>query len=94
MSAGKYLLNLFNRSLYEVIVNTQKALKRVFSSIKCFFFSILFFKVDVDECEDLATRFEISSMPTFLFIKNGEKVDSFSGANRDKLEKTITQYTG
>lgn len=32
-------------------------------------------------------------MPTFVFIKNGEQVDSFSGANADKLEKYITQLT-
>lgn len=49
-------------------------------------------QVDVDECEDLAMRFEISSMPTFIFLKNGEKVDGFSGANQDRLEKTIVQY--
>ncbi|XP_055294822.1 thioredoxin-2-like [Sitodiplosis mosellana] len=49
-------------------------------------------KVDVDECEDLAMRFDISSMPTFVFLKKGEKVEVFSGANPDKLEKTIVQY--
>lgn len=48
-------------------------------------------QVDVDECEDLAMRFDISSMPTFVFLKNGEKVEVFSGANPDKLEKTIIQ---
>lgn len=54
----------------------------------------LFRQVDVDECEDLAMRYDISSMPTFIFIKNGEKIDSFSGANREKLEKTILQHIG
>jgi thioredoxin-like negative regulator of GroEL len=51
------------------------------------------FQVDVDECEDLAIRFNISSMPTFVFIKNKGQIDSFSGANADKLEKTIIQHS-
>ncbi|XP_031625960.1 thioredoxin-2-like [Contarinia nasturtii] len=54
--------------------------------------NIVVLKVDVDECEELAMRFDVSSMPTFVFMKDGKKVDSFSGANPDKLEKTIVQY--
>lgn len=50
-----------------------------------------FIQVDVDECEELAMKYDISSMPTFVFLKNGEKVLSFSGANPDKLEKTIVE---
>jgi len=54
---------------------------------------IFVLKVDVDECEQLTERYNISSMPTFLFIKGGEVKDMFSGANAEKLEKYITQYT-
>jgi len=53
--------------------------------------NIVVVKVDVDECEELAMKYEISSMPTFVFLKDGEKVESFSGANPDKLQKTIVQ---
>ncbi|KFB35491.1 hypothetical protein ZHAS_00002241 [Anopheles sinensis] len=52
---------------------------------------IVVVKVDVDECEDLAAQYNISSMPTFLFIKNKQVVTQFSGANADKLENHITQ---
>ncbi|KAJ8917391.1 hypothetical protein NQ315_002415, partial [Exocentrus adspersus] len=51
--------------------------------------NILILKVDVDECEDIAMEYNISSMPTFVFIKNKAVVTTFSGANYDKLKQTI-----
>nr|5DBQ_A Chain A, Thioredoxin [Anticarsia gemmatalis]5DBQ_B Chain B, Thioredoxin [Anticarsia gemmatalis] len=51
--------------------------------------SIVVVKVDVDECEDIATEYNINSMPTFVFVKNGKKIEEFSGANVDKLRNTI-----
>ena len=35
---------------------------------------VVFIKVDVDECEDVASDYNISCMPTFLYLKNGDKV--------------------
>ncbi|XP_018565411.1 thioredoxin-2 [Anoplophora glabripennis] len=54
--------------------------------------NILILKVDVDECEDIAMEYNISSMPTFVFIKNKAVVTTFSGANYDKLKQTIESY--
>lgn len=36
--------------------------------------SIIFLKVDVDENDEIAATYEVSSMPTFIFIKKGEVV--------------------
>lgn len=36
--------------------------------------NVVFLKVDVDEAEDVAMEYNISAMPTFLFMKNGKKV--------------------
>nr|CAD7458636.1 unnamed protein product [Timema tahoe] len=52
---------------------------------------IVVLKVDVDECEDLVAIYEISSMPTFVFIKNKAKVESFSGSNAEKLKALVLQ---
>ncbi|CAG9572656.1 unnamed protein product [Danaus chrysippus] len=51
--------------------------------------SIVVLKVDVDECEDIATEYNVNAMPTFVFIKNSQKLEEFSGANVDKLKNTI-----
>lgn len=49
--------------------------------------------MDVDECEELAVHFDISSMPTFVYLKGGEPVEKFSGANAAKLEELIVKHT-
>ncbi len=36
-------------------------------------------KVDVDEAEELAMKYDIASIPTLLVIKNGEVAKSFIG---------------
>ncbi|KAK8385634.1 hypothetical protein O3P69_016429 [Scylla paramamosain] len=52
---------------------------------------VVFLKVDVDESEEVAMAYQVSCMPTFIFIKEGKKVDSFSGASEDKLREFIAR---
>ncbi|EDR22855.1 thioredoxin-1, putative [Entamoeba dispar SAW760] len=49
--------------------------------------SIKFVKVDVDQGADIAQRYGVHSMPTFILFKNGQEYDRFSGANRAKLQE-------
>ena len=49
-------------------------------------------KVDVDECEDLTSEYDIRAMPTFVFIKNNKILDVFTGANIDEVKKYINKY--
>eukprot|EP00301_Raphidiophrys_heterophryoidea_P026694 c9277_g1_i1.p2 GENE.c9277_g1_i1~~c9277_g1_i1.p2 ORF type:complete len:120 (-),score=26.24 c9277_g1_i1:89-448(-) len=53
---------------------------------------VVFVAVDVDDNSDVAGAYNISSMPTFVFIKGGQEVDRFSGANAEKLVSTITAH--
>ncbi|XP_078491453.1 thioredoxin-like [Ciona intestinalis] len=48
-----------------------------------------FWKVDVDDNQDLADEYKIQGVPTFIFIKNGKKLESFSGANEKKLRENV-----
>lgn len=35
---------------------------------------MIFLKVDVEECEDIVNKYDITNMPTFVFIKEGKVV--------------------
>lgn len=38
-----------------------------------------FFNADIDDCEEIAKRYRIFSVPTLILFKNGEKVDTSVG---------------
>ncbi|RCN26990.1 thioredoxin, partial [Ancylostoma caninum] len=38
------------------------------------FTSVVFVKVDVDESEDIVSRFDIKVMPTFIFMRKGAQI--------------------
>ena len=51
--------------------------------------NIYFMKVDVDECDDIATAYQVTGMPTFVGIVDGNVVTSFSGASKEKLDGLV-----
>ena len=52
---------------------------------------VIFLKVDVDDHQEITSKYQIKSMPTFLFIKNNNVIDRFSGANIELLKNTINK---
>ncbi len=49
-------------------------------------------KVNVDESQSLAMKYNVMSIPTLLFIKNGEVVDQVIGAvSKDSLVAKINE---
>merc|ERR1712217_71084 len=54
--------------------------------------SVTFLKVNVDESEDVTSKYEISSMPTFLFIKNGTVLDTVIGAALPKIKEKLNAH--
>lgn len=51
-------------------------------------------KVNVDDCEDIAIEYNVTSMPTFVFIKDNHVIDVFVGGNSEKLVKNMEKYVG
>ena len=49
-------------------------------------------KIDIDGAPDLASRFGIRAVPTFVFFKNGEVVETISGARtKEELKKKLEE---
>ncbi|KAI2789739.1 Thioredoxin [Penicillium oxalicum] len=57
--------------------------------------SVKFYKVDVDQLAEVAQENGISAMPTFVFFKDGKKVDEFTvrGAQRDLIQKRVNEIS-
>lgn len=51
---------------------------------------VSFYKIDVDECPDLASKYQVMSVPTLIFFKNREVVKKSVGAlSFEELEEII-----
>ena len=54
-----------------------------------------FVKVNVDDHQEIAQQYGISSIPTVLYFKNGEVVDRVSGIEpSDKVVQRVQKLTG
>jgi thioredoxin 1 len=52
-----------------------------------------FVKINIDEDRDTAIQYSVSSIPTFLFIKNGNLVAKESGyMSKDALRAKVEQH--
>lgn len=54
--------------------------------------SAKFIKVDVDELGEIAQEYEVSSMPTIIFFKEGKVVSKVIGANPAGIKQNLAQY--
>jgi len=54
-----------------------------------------FGKIDIDSQQELAEKFQVMSIPTILFLNNGEVINSHTGyASKDALLKMIKDNFG
>ncbi|KAB8209306.1 thioredoxin [Aspergillus parasiticus] len=51
--------------------------------------NIVFISVDVDKVAPVAQKYSIRTMPTFMFFRDGEKIDDLLGANKEGLEAKV-----
>ncbi|KAI8053256.1 putative thioredoxin [Syncephalis plumigaleata] len=52
---------------------------------------VVFIKVDVDNLQALAQKYDISAMPTFGFFKNGKLSKTTVGADIKKVKAALTE---
>ena len=68
-----------------------KQMEPVFESLAEDYGDDVFFgKVNVDDQRELATEYEVRSIPTIIFLKEGELVDKVIGSQpKEQMEKKI-----
>ena len=50
-------------------------------------------KINIDDQTEIANKFEVSSIPTFIVFKDGEPVERITGAvNQDELSEAIQKH--
>lgn len=64
----------------------------VFSQLSSRFKDSVFLKVDVDKCQEVATRQGVSAMPTFHVYRNGNKLEELRGADPVALERMVEKH--
>mmetsp|Transcript_5610 Transcript_5610/g.11559 ORF Transcript_5610/g.11559 Transcript_5610/m.11559 type:complete len:181 (+) Transcript_5610:27-569(+) len=69
-----------------------KMIAPVFKELSETFSNVVFVKIDVDENPDTAAKYNVSAMPTFVFVKGGNVVDRLMGANPARLEELLQEY--
>ncbi|KAF2468823.1 thioredoxin-like protein [Lindgomyces ingoldianus] len=55
---------------------------------------LAFVKVNVDEQEEVAAKYGITAMPTFLVFKGGEVIETIKGANVPALKRVVEMVGG
>lgn len=70
-----------------------KKLTPEFSRLSNEYTTITFLKVDSDEAEELCKHFEVSALPTVIFIKNGDIISIIKGFSLDKMVSELKELS-
>lgn len=68
-----------------------RVISPIFTSLAEKYPKAVFLKVDIDEARDVASSWNISSVPTFFFLRDGKEVDRVVGADKNALERKVAQ---
>ncbi|KAI0639965.1 thioredoxin-like protein, partial [Trametes polyzona] len=69
-----------------MIAPTYEALAKQYPNVN-------FLKCDVDQAKDVAGRYRITAMPTFVFLKGSSEVERVRGANKPALEAAVRRHS-
>jgi thioredoxin 1 len=53
---------------------------------------IEFKDIDIEKDDELANKYNIQALPTFLFLENGHEHDRLCGANEVELNKKVKTF--
>ncbi len=85
ISKGKFILNLGS----EEICPPCRKISPLFNELKEKNDSITFIKIDIQYNPDIANHFNVTGIPHFISLNEGEKVSEFKGSNELKLNEMV-----
>ncbi|XP_068639320.1 thioredoxin-like protein CXXS1 [Aristolochia californica] len=68
------------------------AMNPYFEELALNYQNILFLLVDVDDLKAVASKMEVTAMPTFLLLRAGAQADRLVGANPDVIRRRIDAF--
>ncbi|KAK4255643.1 hypothetical protein QN277_008616 [Acacia crassicarpa] len=68
------------------------AMNPSFENLSSSYQHVLFILLDVDDVQEVATKMEITAMPTFVMLSGGKEMDRIVGANPEELKKRIDAF--
>eukprot|EP00834_Sanchytrium_tribonematis_P000280 NODE_5_length_72347_cov_1.339331.p48 type:complete len:163 gc:universal NODE_5_length_72347_cov_1.339331:45166-45654(+) len=71
-----------------------KQIKPVFEKLEKEYSSLKFICVDVDKCPDIAKKYGVTAMPTFVVIQNSNSIDELKGASPNALRNLCDKHKG
>ena len=66
-----------------------KSIKPFYNELSTQYKDCIFLAIDANDGEELLNFFNIKSLPTFIFMKQGKAFAKLEGADRDKLTEKI-----
>ena len=66
-----------------------KVISPFYKSLSGQYKNIKFCEVDVDEAIEIADKYNVESMPTFIALVNGKEIQRISGAEQGKLRNFV-----
>jgi len=68
-----------------------KKLSPVFSELSLKYSTVTFLKVDTDNAEELAKHYDVTALPSIVFIKNGDIISLIKGFNPTMLTNELEE---
>ena len=68
-----------------------KAIQPLYESLAAKYPATTFFTADADNLDDIASKFSVAMLPTFIVYKGEKAVERYTGSNEDKLKSFIDQ---
>jgi thioredoxin 1 len=78
---------------YSPSCKTCKKMKPFFEYLASEYPNNIYMTLDTNQAADVANKYEIDRVPTYLALKNGKEIDRYTGPSNEELEKFITDLS-